>query len=177
MESRKNSCSVRECEKVVENFYKSESKVNVLSSKILNRPHISCQDCSKTAPDMNNTTRAAIRDKFPLEIVVCCDRLEESKLEEVLIHELVHAYDYSYNRCNFSTCAGLAYSEIRAAREAECSKGFYPFEFMRQMCVRDVAIRSTSNLFPEADATTCVDAAMPMAIKDLEPFTAARSEK
>jgi Peptidase M76 family len=177
MESRNNSFSVRECEKMVENFYKSESKVNLLSSNISTRPHISCQDCSKTAPDINITTRAAIRDKFPLEIVVCCDRLEESKIEEVLIHELVHAYDYSHNRCNFSTCAGLAYSEIRAAREAECSNGYYPFEFMRQMCVRDVAIRSTSNLFPKAEATTCVDAAMSTAIKDLEPFSAARSRK
>lgn len=177
MESRNNSCSVRECEKIVENFYKSENKVNVLSSKISTRPHIICQDCSKTAPDINNTTRAAIRDKFPLEIVVCCDRLNETKIEEVLIHELVHAYDYSFNRCDFSTCAGLAYSEIRAAREAECSKGFFPFGFMREMCVRDVAIRSTSNLFPESVATTCVDTAMPIAIKDLEPFSATTLKK
>lgn len=177
MESRDNSCSVRECEKIVENFFLLESKVNVLSDKITTRPHISCQDCSRTAPDMNNTTRAAIRDKFPLEIVLCCDRLRGSQIEEVLVHELVHAYDYSHNRCNFSTCAGLAYSEIRAAREAECSKGFYPFEFMRQMCVRNVAIRSTCNLFPTAEATACVDAAMSTAIEDLEPFPAAKSEK
>ena len=175
MKNTSSSCAVRVCEEMVEKFYKSENKVNELSSKISTRPQISCQDCSKNAPDINKTTRAAIRNKYPLEIVICCDRLMETKIEEVLIHELVHAYDYSNNRCDFSTCAGLAYSEIRAAREAECSKGFYPFEFMRQLCVRDIAIRSTANIFPESEARVCVDAAMSTAMKDFEPFSVTTS--
>ena len=157
------------CQEVVEALYKSSSRILELTTSIPRRPHISCQDCSKTSNDINSTSRAVIRDSVPLEIVLCCDRLSTGQIEEVLIHELIHAYDYSKDRCDFSTCTGLAYSEIRAAREAECRDGFYPFQFMRDICVREKAIISTANLFPKSEATICVDAIFSVAMNDLEP--------
>ena len=44
---------------------------------------------------------------------------------EALTHELVHAVDHAHDRCKFATCEGLAFSEVRAARDAECDKHFY----------------------------------------------------
>lgn len=164
------ACSVNVCREVVETLCKSSSRILELTTSIPGRPHISCQDCTKSSNDINSTSRAVIRDSFPLEIVLCCDRLSTGKIEEVLIHELIHAYDYSKNRCNFSTCTGLAYSEIRAAREAECRGGFYPFLFMRDICVREKAIKSTANLFSKSEATTCVNAVFSEAMSDLEPI-------
>ena len=63
----------------------------------------------------------------------------------------------------------MAFSEVRAAREAECAQRFFPFEFMRKDCVRSHAIESTANLFPRTAATNCVDSVLTAAMKDLEP--------
>lgn len=155
---------------MVEIFYQTSNRIHDLTISIPVRPYISCQDCTKTAHDINSTSRAVIRDSVPLEIVLCCDRLSSRNIEEVMIHELIHAYDYSRNRCDFSKCTGLAYSEIRAVREAECRGGYYPFKFMRDICVRENAIKSTANLFSKAEATICVDAVFSEAMKDLEPI-------
>ena len=172
MGDKSKSCSIEKCQSVLADIYRSSVRVNEILNNLSTRPIISCQDCSIAASDVNKSTRAVLRDTFPLEISICCNRVKESEIEEVIIHELIHAYDYSKGRCDFSTCPGLAYSEVRAALEAECAKGYFPFEFMRQSCVRDVAIRSTSNLFPKGAATSCVDAVLSQAMKDLEPTSA-----
>lgn len=172
MTTNGKSCSIEKCKNIVENLHRSSTRAAALLKSMSTQPMVSCQDCSQTSRDVNQTTRAILRDTFPLEIAICCNRLNESEIEEVLVHELIHAYDYSGNRCDFSSCKGLAYSEVRAAREAECSKGYFPFEFMRQSCIRDCAIRSTSNLFPSAQSTICVDAVLSEAMKDLQPLPA-----
>ena len=171
MAGNEKTCSINECEAVVGNLLRSSTRANFLLESLSAQLLISCQDCSRTSRDVNQNTRAILRASVPLEITVCCNRLRESEIEEVLVHELVHAYDYSKNRCDFSSCEGLAYSEVRAAREAECFRGFFPFEFMRQSCVRDCAIRSTSNLFPKHQAAICVDAVISKGMKDLQPLS------
>jgi len=57
-------------------------------------------------------------------------------------------YDYSSGRCDFSSCLGLAYSEVRAAREAECSSDaeYFITEYFRHRCIKNSAIRSTEVL-------------------------------
>jgi hypothetical protein len=164
-----DKCLIEKCEEIASNFLKSSKRVRNILDKMPSKPVVSCLDCSKTTSDVNITARAVLRDSTPLEMILCCNRLKESEIEEVIIHELIHAFDYSKNRCDFSTCQGLAYSEVRAAREAECAEGFFPFEFMRKRCIRDHAIRSTANLFPHSAATSCVDTVLIAAIKDLEP--------
>lgn len=174
----RKSCPIEECQALVESFNSSCDKGNQLLKHFPTRPVISCQDCAKTAPDTDSTVRAALFDSYPLGIILCCDRMKISDIEEALVHELVHAYDYSKNRCDFSTCTGLAFSEVRAAREAECSNSYYPFQFMRDICIRDTAIRSTSSRFSKSEAKVCVDSVFSKAMRDLEPFSPeVRSEK
>ena len=166
------SCPIEECQELVDSFYKTCEKANQILRHLPTRPVISCLDCSKAAPDTNRTVRAALIDSYPLGIALCCDRMNVSEIEEALVHELVHAYDYSKNRCDFSTCTGLAFSEVRAAREAECSNPYYPFQFMRDSCIRDTAVRSTSSRFSKAESQVCVYLVFSKAMRDHEPFSA-----
>ena len=43
------------------------------------------------------------------------------EMDEIITHELIHIYDVRQLQLNLVHCHDLAYSEIRAAREAECS--------------------------------------------------------
>ena len=117
--------------------------------------------------------RAFLVDSDPLQIVLCSNRLKTSEVEEVVTHELVHAFDYTYSRCNFDSCEGLAYSEVRAAREAECANtSAFPFQlsWFKSQCIRYHASRSTSSLFPSLEAAKCVDTVLSAAMSDLAPF-------
>ncbi len=61
----------------------------------------------------------------PAKIVLCSDKLYTSlDVEESLVHELVHAYDYVVYGAKLENCMELARSEVRAAREAECHYSF-----------------------------------------------------
>ena len=65
--------------------------------------------------------RAFVRGPDPLSIVLCSNRLSSQReVEEVLVHELVHIYDVHSKKMDLRDCRQLAYSEVRAAREAEC---------------------------------------------------------
>ena len=64
-------------------------------------------------------------------------------------------------------CKQLAYSEVRAAREAECSNKMT--SFTANFCAKDTATRATRNMFPER-GRQCVCDVFDMAMKDLTPF-------
>jgi hypothetical protein len=98
-------------------------------------------------------------------VVLCVNELADSDIEEAVVHELVHAYDYSKKRCDFSSCLGLAYSEVRAAREAECS-GKFASQWLKNQCIRNRAVLSTANLYPRS-AKSCVDSVFDDALKDM----------
>lgn len=70
------------------------------------------------------------------------------------------------------SCEGLACSEIRAAREAECerfSKPFFSsFKFISNQCIKYYAKRSTKNIFP-SEGEKCVNKIYDHAINDKEP--------
>jgi hypothetical protein len=57
-------------------------------------------------------------------ITVCANRLHTAAdVREALTHELVHAYDWHQRGAqSLATCEGLACSEVRSHREAECAK-------------------------------------------------------
>ena len=42
----------------------------------------------------------------PLEIILCTSIRNESQMRRLLLHELVHAYDFSNQRVDFSSCEG-----------------------------------------------------------------------
>jgi len=155
----------------------SSSRIN--DFLIATLPTIKCRPCSSTTV-AEAGARAFIqrtsssnndRNKEGLEIILCSNRLKKNEIEEALLHELVHYYDYYNNsQTDFSSCEGLAYSEVRAAREAEC-KGYYlyPFEnWAKKKCVSYYASRSTCNMFPK-NGSSCVDKVIDKAMKDLSP--------
>jgi len=55
---------------------------------------------------------------------------------------------------NLATCMGLACSEVRAAKVAECS-GHY-FDYFKRSCVAAHATRSTAVMFEPRRAEQCV---------------------
>lgn len=81
---------------------------------------IECSPCgSDTRAEAS--ARAYVRGPDPLGIVLCSNRLaSQREIEEVLVHELVHIYDVHVRQMDLRDCKQLAYSEVRAAREAEC---------------------------------------------------------
>ena len=89
-------------------------------------------------------------------------------MKEVLRHEAIHAHDYHNGTVDFSSCKGVAYSEVRAAREAECdmhSKYLIgPLSVFADMCVKQRAVDATNNVFP-GQGRKCVEAVFDEAIK------------
>lgn len=61
----------------------------------------------------------------------------------------------------------LAYSEVRAAREAEC---FSSTRFFKTICVKDRATIATKNMFP-SKGQDCVRQVFEDAMNDRTPFT------
>lgn len=149
-----------DCEQIVRDLLASNEK---LSKRVSNIPVV-CRSCPAGEVDK---ACAYITDEP--EIVLCHNRLRSrKKLGEALMHESVHAYDFSNQMCDFGTCEGLAYSEVRAAREGDCT-GFYPFEWLRRECVMQKAISSTASLHPRVEAERCVKAVYDTAVADLRP--------
>eukprot|EP00547_Thalassionema_nitzschioides_P010021 CAMPEP_0194224290 /NCGR_PEP_ID=MMETSP0156-20130528/37082_1 /TAXON_ID=33649 /ORGANISM="Thalassionema nitzschioides, Strain L26-B" /LENGTH=173 /DNA_ID=CAMNT_0038955763 /DNA_START=203 /DNA_END=721 /DNA_ORIENTATION=- len=86
---------------------------------------IECRPCADTGPERG--ARAFVMGPTPLSIVLCSNRLSldsKDEMEQVLVHELMHVYDVRVNKLDLRTCENLAYSEVRAAREAECQKSW-----------------------------------------------------
>ena len=104
----------------------------------------------------------------PLSIVLCSNRLhmldDTKEMEQVLVHELVHVYDVKRLRLDLRDCVNLAYSEVRAAREAECHASW-----MQPYCARQKALTATQNLFP-SDAERCISKVFDKAFADTRPF-------
>jgi len=112
------------------------------------------------------------------DIVLCSNRLySKEDVEEVLVHELVHTYDVFINRLNLRKCNDLAYSEIRAAREAECSKVHSSWgKFANSICVKEKATSATRSIFPDEGAE-CVKNVFKSAMEDLSPCLAHNRKK
>jgi hypothetical protein len=181
--------------------------------------NIQCRICSDTGPEGN--ARAFVMGPSPLSIVVCQNRLMTTtttsstnhtgnhdldsfrsrptssaaleEMEEILTHELVHVHDVRALALNLLECQNLAYSEIRAAKYAECdirpnntlshrqnASSSNPFYLIRggggnnqhqqRACVKAKAIQATRNLFGERRARECVNAAFESAYGDDRPF-------
>jgi len=151
---------------------------------------LQCRPCQNRGAESN--ARAFVMGPTPLSVVVCSNRLPAGSVEEmeqILTHELTHIYDVRHLKLNLLDCHSLAYSEIRAAREAECSPQpssnsnssnwifgttQSPYE-QQQQCVQQKAVTATRNLFPH-QAQACLDAALQAgALQDLRPFVDATS--
>jgi hypothetical protein len=106
---------------------------------------------------------------IPPSITLCSNRLYKySDVEESLMHEMIHAYDYLARKMDLTDCEQLACSEIRSNREGECS-GTWVFERFRRRCTRLNAINATKSMFPER-ASQCVLDMFERCYKDESPM-------
>jgi len=128
---------------------------------------VECQTCgSDTRAEAG--ARAFVRGPEPLSIVLCSNRLSSQReVDEVLVHELIHIYDVHSRKMDLRDCKQLAHSEVRAAREAECSNSFA--QFTANICVKDKATVATRNMFPD-EGKKCVCDVFTEAMNDMAPF-------
>jgi hypothetical protein len=155
-----------ECERIVQDLLRSSDQISVLlGGKLDNGGNkIMCRVCD--TPEERNA-RAYITSEA--EIVLCANRLRnKADIQKSLTHEAVHAYDFSNNRCDFSTSDGTAYSEVRAARDAECA-GFHLCDWFRNRCIKSNAINATANMYGRSAATKSVEAVFAAAVADIHP--------
>lgn len=183
---------------------------------------IVCKKCADTGPERN--ARAFVTGPVPLSVVICTNRFQASleqqpqqyyngdrnkpeqivmlakaqeEMEEMLTHELVHVYDIRRLQLDLQQCDQLAYSEIRAAREAECystrtmmgqpqlqqhtalpTAGWFrssatarPNHSQQESCVHQKALAATRNMFGTQQSKVCIERVMESAMKDRRPFT------
>mmetsp|Transcript_3674 Transcript_3674/g.8036 ORF Transcript_3674/g.8036 Transcript_3674/m.8036 type:complete len:394 (-) Transcript_3674:45-1226(-) len=144
-----------------------QNQVEIPNEKSVTTIVVECQVCgSDTRAEAG--ARAFVRGPEPLSIVLCSNRLSSQReVDEVLIHELVHIYDVHSRKMDLRDCHQLARSEVRAAREAECSNSFT--QFTANICVKDKATVATRNMFPE-DGKQCVCDVFTDAMNDMAPF-------
>mmetsp|Transcript_8924 Transcript_8924/g.7965 ORF Transcript_8924/g.7965 Transcript_8924/m.7965 type:complete len:161 (-) Transcript_8924:2-484(-) len=155
------------CNKFIDILKNSDPKIITLLNK--NIVQINCLECNQSGIEGN--ARAYLIDN-PLEVVLCSNRLRnQNEVRETIIHELIHVYDFHNKKYNMFSCDGLASSEIRAAREAEC-EGYVKYlpQFLSNECVRYHAKQSTVNLFPYG-GKKCVNDNLLKAIIDRDPLS------
>ncbi|KAK1745590.1 hypothetical protein QTG54_003514 [Skeletonema marinoi] len=75
-------------------------------------------------------------------------------------------------RMDLTNCKELAYSEIRAAREAECGNSLTAYTQL--ICVKDKATVATKNMFPD-EGRACVCNVFDEAMNDHTPFVSLQS--
>jgi Peptidase M76 family len=118
------------------------------------------------------------------------------EMDEIITHELIHIYDVRQLHLNLMHCNDLAYSEIRAAREAECytlavevnssnkqrsnTNNNHKEKNVRQSdqlqltplqdCVSTRATTATKNIFSSRQAKECIRNVYYQAMADLRPF-------
>ncbi|KAF0684903.1 Aste57867_23147 [Aphanomyces stellatus] len=138
-----------------------------------------CLDCKSEG--VEGKARAFFAS--PPAIVLCANRLHTTDdVKEVVVHELIHAYDYTVRKMDLTQPDVLACSEVRSARESECyekaqalcnnpqfglvNKGC---EWWVKKCVKQNAVLATSSLFP-ADAEKHVTRVFDTCYADKAPF-------
>jgi Peptidase M76 family len=127
---------------------------------------LKCRKCASTGPE--GGARAFLMGPQPLSVVLCHNRIASHRreIEEILTHELVHLHDVQTMRLDLQDCESLAYSEIRAARAAECRDSW---SRLQPYCVKQKAICATNNLFP-AEGRKCIQRVFDTAFADQRPF-------
>ncbi len=134
---------------------------------------LKCRKCASTGPEAG--ARAFLMGPQPLSVIVCHNRVnsEPAEVEEILTHELVHLYDVQTLQLDLQQCENLAYSEVRAAKAAECRDSWHPH--LQSYCVRQKAICATNNLFP-VEGRSCIQKVFEHAFADNRPFPPKRAE-
>ena len=125
---------------------------------------LKCRKCASSGPEAG--ARAFLMGPSPLSVIVCHNRIQSNveEVEEILTHELVHLYDVQTLQLDLQQCENLAYSEVRAAKHAECRDAY-----LQKYCVKQKAICATNNLFP-VEGRKCIQKVFHKAFEDNRPF-------
>ncbi|XP_050370481.1 uncharacterized protein LOC126788523 [Argentina anserina] len=114
-------------------------------------------------------------------VIVCSNHMNlQDDVNQVVIHELIHAYDDCRSaNMNWANCAHHACSEIRAAHlsgdchyKRELLRGYLKIRGHEQDCVRRRVLRSvTANPYcSEAAAKDAMEAVWDVCYNDTQPF-------
>ncbi|KAG7366327.1 peptidase M76 family protein [Nitzschia inconspicua] len=127
---------------------------------------LKCRKCASSGPE--GGARAFLMGPQPLSVVLCHNRIASNKpeVEEILTHELVHLFDVQTLQLDLQDCENLAYSEVRAAKAAECRDSW---KQLQPYCVKQKAISATNNLFPK-EGRNCINRVFATAFADNRPF-------
>ncbi|KAG7352222.1 peptidase M76 family protein [Nitzschia inconspicua] len=131
---------------------------------------LKCRKCASSGPE--GGARAFLMGPQPLSVVLCHNRIASNKpeVEEILTHELVHLFDVQTLQLDLQDCENLAYSEVRAAKAAECRDSW---KQLQPYCVKQKAISATNNLFPK-EGRNCINRVFATAFADNRPFNGDR---
>eukprot|EP00249_Psilotum_nudum_P000595 c12658_g1_i1 orf=101-739(+) len=115
-------------------------------------------------------------------IIVCSNHLIlQDEVDQVLIHELIHAYDHCRAaNLEWSNCAHHACSEIRAANlsgdchyKRELLRGYSELRGHHQDCVRRrtmLSVMANPHCSSQAIVKEAIDSVWQICYKDTEPF-------
>ena len=160
------------CQKVIKHM-KDDPHISLLLNNIQLPPQFECKNCDNININEQNIKAYLLQynnKEKPNKIILCTDsNSSSSHLKVALKHELIHAYDLSNKRYDFEDCHGLAHTEIRAAREADCNQHYFLFDFMKEACIIDKASSSTNSIY-KGRGRECVKEVYDSAMRDNEPF-------
>eukprot|EP00539_Tryblionella_compressa_P010463 CAMPEP_0178801376 /NCGR_PEP_ID=MMETSP0745-20121128/13316_1 /TAXON_ID=913974 /ORGANISM="Nitzschia punctata, Strain CCMP561" /LENGTH=354 /DNA_ID=CAMNT_0020460211 /DNA_START=33 /DNA_END=1094 /DNA_ORIENTATION=+ len=127
---------------------------------------LKCRKCSSSGPE--GGARAFLMGPQPLSVVLCHNRIAATRpeVEEILTHELIHLFDVQTMQLDLQDCENLAYSEVRAAKAAECRDSW---KQLQPYCVKQKAIAATNNLYPN-EGRQCIQRVFRTAFADNRPF-------
>lgn len=114
-------------------------------------------------------------------VKICCNHMQfQDEINQVLIHELIHAYDDCVGKnLDWKNCAHHACSEIRANHlsgdchyKRELLRGFMKIRGHEQECVKRRALMSVKNnpYCSETAAKDAIEAVWDICYNDTRPF-------
>ncbi|ORE09022.1 hypothetical protein BCV72DRAFT_224291 [Rhizopus microsporus var. microsporus] len=117
----------------------------------------------------------------PTAIILCYNRLPEKKMQEhTMVHEMVHMYDNTKFKVDWTNLKHQACSEIRAASLSgdckwtrEIRRGFFRFTKQHQECVKRRAVLSVQqnpNCSSKEEAERAVLSVFDSCFADTRPF-------
>ncbi|EZA53866.1 mitochondrial inner membrane protease ATP23 homolog isoform X2 [Ooceraea biroi] len=138
------------------------------------RRHISCEVC-------NPIVSGGYDSEFN-QVVICQNTVSSASIiQGVLLHELIHMFDFCRNKLDVKNIDHIACTEIRAANLAHCSfissliqghSSFFNIKASHQNCVKNKAKLSIMNVHKVSDevASAAIERVFTKCYNDLEPI-------
>ena len=127
--------------------------------------HIACAPCNQAISGGYDDTHN--------QVIICANNCKnETKVEQILSHELIHMYDYCTSKVDLDLVDHLACSEIRAASLASCVQYDFRKFWSFENCVKTKAAQSVAvikNVKLE-EAKKHVETVFDKCYSDLEPI-------